>query len=326
MRAVVITEPGGPAVLRLRDVPDPEPGPGEIRVRVEAAGVNRADVFQRQGHYGAPPGWPEDIPGLEYAGTVDGVGENVAVWAPGDRVMGLVGGGGYAEYVVVQADEAIAIPDALTPTEAAAIPEVFITAHDALRARLGVRAGETLLIHAVGSGVGTAALQVAEAWGATVFGTSRSDWKLERARDLGLDMAIDASREDFADTVLAATAGRGCHAILDLVGGAYLEGDVRCLGGLGRVVVVGLTAGRRAELDLGALLRKRITIRGTVLRNRAPVEKAAAARLFAEDVVPLLTHGRVRPVIHEVMPMEEVGRAHELLESNQTFGKVVLNW
>lgn len=326
MKAVVITEPGAPAVLRLRDVPDPEPAAGEIRVRVEATSVNRADLLQRRGKYAAPPHWPADIPGLEYAGVVESVGPNVVVWSPGDRVMGLVGGGGYAEFVVVEADEAIAVPDTLTSVEAAAVPEVFITAHDALRARLGVRPGETLLIHAVGSGVGTAALQVAKAWGATVIGTSRSAWKLDRAVAMGLDVPIDTSATDFADAVLAATAGRGCQAVLELVGGDYVESDLRCVGMLGRIVVVGLTAGRATELDLGTLLRKRVTLRGTVLRSRPPVEKAAAARAFSEDLAGLLTRGRIGPVVHDVLPMEDAARAHELLESNATFGKVVLSW
>ena len=326
MRAVVITEPGAPEVLRLQDVPAPEPGPGEIRVRVAATAVNRADLLQRQGHYPAPSGWPQDIPGLEYAGEVDAVGPHVSVWAPGDRVMGLVGGGSYAEYVVVPADEPIAIPRDLAFQHAAALPEAFITAEDALDIRMGLRGRETLLIHAIGSGVGTAALQLAKARGARVIGTSRSAWKLDRARELGLDVPIDTSGGAFADAVLSATAGRGVNAILDLVGGPYLEEDMQCIGSRGRIVLVGLTGGRTAELDLGAILRKRITIVGTVLRSRPSTEKAAAARAFEEEVVPLLRRGAATPVIHEVVPMDEVVRAHQLVESNETFGKVVLSW
>ncbi len=326
MKAVVITEPGPPDVLRIREVDDPEPGLGEIRVRVAASAVNRADLMQRQGHYPAPADWPDDIPGLEYAGEVDAVGPNVGVWDPGDRVMGLVGGGGYAERVVLPADEAIAIPEDLSYEEAAAIPEAFITAGDALGLRMGLQKGETLLIHAVGSGVGTAALQIAKAWGATVIGTSRSAWKLERARELGLDVAVDTSDSGFAPAVLSATARRGAPAILDLVGGAYLQEDLECVGSLGRIVLVGLTAGRTADLDLGAILRKRVTVVGTVLRSRPPVERAAAARAFEEMVAPLLYRGTVAPVIHEVVPMTEVVRAHELVASNETFGKVVLRW
>lgn len=326
MKAVVITEPGAPEVLRVMEVPDPEPGPGEIRVRITATAVNRADILQRQGHYPAPSGWPEDIPGLEYSGVVDALGPNVGVWSVGDPVMGLLGGGGYAEYVVLEADEAAALPDALSPVEAAAIPEAFITAGDALELRMGIRARETLLLHAVGSGVGTAALQLAKAWGVTVIGTSRSPWKLDRARELGLDVAVDTADGEFADAVLETTMQRGVNAILDLVGGPYLEQDIRCAGPLARIALVGLTGGRSARLDLGSLLRKRLTLIGTVLRSRPPVEKAAAIRNFEESVVPLLLRGAVRPIIHEVLPMEEAVEAHRLVESNETFGKVVLSW
>ena len=326
MRAVVITEPGAPDVLRLLDVADPEPGPGEVRVRVEAAGVNRADLLQRQGHYPAPDGAPRDIPGLEYAGVVERVGHHVTVWAPGDRVMGLTGGGACAEYVVVPADEALAVPDGLAAEVAAAVPEAFITAHDALRARLGLRSGETLLVHAVGSGVGTAALQLAKAWGVRVIGTSRSAWKIERARELGLDEGIHPEDGAFADAVRSLTAGRGVEAILELVGGDYLEEDLRCVASLGRIVVVGLTRGRSADLDMGVLLRKRLTITGTVLRSRSSAEKAAATRAFSRDGLALVARGEARPPIHQVLPMAEAAEAHRLLESNETFGKVVLRW
>ncbi len=221
MRAVVISEFGDPDVLRVQEVEKPEPQRGEIRVRVRAAGVNRADLMQRRGFYPAPAGWPSDIPGLEYAGEVDVIGREVGMWSVGERVMGLVGGGGYAEFVVVEEREAITIPERLSFEEAAAIPEVFITAHDALFDQLRLRSGERLLIHAVGSGVGTAGLQLAKLAGATVFGTSRSAWKLERAAELGLDLGIDTSTEDFGDAVRRKTDGAGVHAVLDLVGGPY---------------------------------------------------------------------------------------------------------
>jgi NADPH2:quinone reductase len=323
MRAVVITEPG---VLELRDVPDPEPGPEEIRIRVQAAGINRADLLQREGVYPAPAGAPPDIPGLEYAGVVDAVGERVSVWSVGERVMGLVAGGGYAEYVVVPADQALAIPEAIDTVTAAAIPEAYITAHDALRTRLGVFQGETVLVHAIGSGVGTAALQLAGGWNVRVAGTSRTPWKLERAEALGMETGVRAEEGAFADAVLAATRGRGVDAILDLVGGDYLTGDVECVAYRGRIVVVGLTGGRRATLDLGALLSKRLTVMGTVLRSRSAAEKAAAARAFCEDGLPLLARGVASPVIHEVLPMEEAARGHALLASNETFGNLVLSW
>lgn len=324
MRVVVVAAPGGPEVLELRQAAKPEPGVGEVRVRVKAAGVNRADLLQRRGLYPPPPGWPADIPGLEYAGTVERVGAGVRSWEIGDRVMGLVGGGGYADYVVVPEREAIRVADALSFEEAAAVPEVFITAHDALFTQLGLGLGERLLIHAVGSGVGTAALQLAKVAGATVFGTSRSAWKLERAGELGLDVAIDSSKQDIADVVKQATDGAGVDAILDLVGGPYLAASLQSLAVKGRLIVVGLTAGRTTEVDLGTVLRKRLRIFGTSLRMRPLEEKIAAARAFDRDVSGLLKSGRVRPVIDKVLPIEEVAEAHRHMEANANFGKLVL--
>lgn len=324
MRAVVITGPGGPEVLEVEEREIRDPGPGEVRVRVHAAGVNRADLMQRRGHYPPPPGWPEEIPGLEYAGRVDSVGPGVESWSQGDGVMGLVGGGGYAEYVVVSEREAMAIPGGLSFEEAAAIPEVFITAHDALFARLDLRMGERLLIHAVGSGVGTAALQIAKAAGATVLGTSRTASKLERARGLGLDVAIDASDGEFADAVLEATGGAGTDAVLDLVGGGYLGGNLRCLAARGRAVVVGLPAGRTAEIDLGLLLRKRLRLVGTSLRSRPLEEKITATQAFSRALGPLLADGRVRPIVDRVWPLEAAAEAHAYMERNANFGKLVL--
>lgn len=326
MHAIVMSGAGGPEVLQLRDVPTPEPGPGRIRVRVEASGINRADLLQRRGGYPAPAGWPSDIPGLEYAGTVDALGEGVTLWTVGDRVMGLVGGGGYAEAVVVDQRQAIRVPDSLSWEEAAAVPETFITADDALFSQLGVAEGETLLVHAVGSGVGTAALQLAKAAGLVVLGTGRSAWKLERASGLGLDVAIDTTAEDFAEAALRETGGRGVHAVLDLVGGSYLDGNVRALAPLGRLVIVGLVGGRTAELDMGAVLRKRLRLVGTSLRTRSDAEKAGVARVFSERVLPLLAEGRVRPIVDRVFPAADAADAHRELEANRNFGKVVLRW
>ncbi len=325
MRAVVITEPGGPEVLDMKQVTIREPEEGEVRVRVYAAGVNRADLLQRRGHYPPPPGWPADIPGLEYAGQVESLGEGAGLWQVGDRVMGLVGGGGYAEYVVVPEHEAVAVPEPLSWEEAAAIPEVFITAHDALFTQLGIARGERLLIHAVGSGVGTAGLQLAKAAGVTVIGTSRAAWKLERARELGLDMGIDASREDVIEAVRRETNGAGVDAILDLVGGSYLTGNIESLALKGRMIIVGLTAGRTAELDMGAVLRKRLHIIGTSLRMRTSEEKVSAARAFDRDVSGLIATGKIRPVVDRVFQMEDVAEAHAYMESDTNFGKLVLN-
>lgn len=324
MRAVRIVEPGDPEVLRMGEVPRPEPGPSEVRVRVRAAGVNRAEILQRRGLYPPPPGWPADVPGLEFAGEIEAVGNRVAERAVGDRVMGLVGGGGYAEHVVVHEREAISVPERLSWEEAAAVPEVFVTAHDALFTRGRLALGESVLIHAVGSGVGTAALQLARAAGATTLGTSRTEWKLERARELGLDLPIRAGAEDFADAVLDATGGRGADLILDLVGAGYLPRNLASLATLGRIVVVGLTAGAFAEIDLGVVLRKRITMVGTSLRSRPLEEKIAAVQAFARHTLPLLADGRIRPVMDQTFPMEKAAEAHRRMEANANFGKIVL--
>lgn len=326
MRAVVISKPGGPEVLSMEERPVPQPGPGEIRVRVHASALNRADLLQRRGNYPAPPGAPADIPGLEYAGEVDAVGEGAGLWAVGNRVMGIVGGGGHAEYLVVHEREAIRIPQNLTLEEAAAIPEAFLTAYDALFRQLDLNMGERLLVLAVGSGVGTAALQLASAAGATVIGTSRTADKLKRAGEMGLEVGVNTSKEDLAEAVNQATYGSGVHAVLDLVGGKLLEASLRVVALRGRVVVVGTTGGAKVEVDLGLLLRRRIHLFGTVLRSRPLEEKIALAREFSNAVIPLVSSGRIKPVVDSVFPMDAIRTAHERMEENASFGKIVLTW
>lgn len=326
MRAIVITRPGGSEVLEVQERPIPEPGPGQVRVHVRASALNRADILQRKGHYPVPPGAPPDISGLEYAGEVEKLGESVSSWKIGDRVMGIVGGGGHAERLCVHEHEAIPVPRKMSWAEAAAIPEVFLTAHDALFNRLGLRPAQTLLIHAVGSGVGTAGLQIAKVAGATVIGTARSADKLERAKQLGLDHAIDASVGDWAQQVEALVGAERVHLVMDLVGGNYLEGNLRVLAVRGRIVVVGHTAGSTAQLDMGLLLGKRLTIVGTVLRSRGLEERIELAREFSARVVPLFEEGRLKPVVDRVFSFSEIRAAHNLMESNQTFGKIVLTW
>jgi NADPH:quinone reductase len=326
MRAVVITKPGGPAVLRLEDRPKPEPGVGQIRVRVRASALNRADLLQREGNYPVPPGASADISGMEYAGEVDALGLATALWKTGDRVMGIVGGAGHAEYLCVHEREAIPVPRSMSWEYAGAIPEAFLTGYDALFNRLDLKFGETVLIHAVGSGVGTATLQIARAAGATVIGTARSAGKLERAKDLGLNIAIDASAADWADGVERAIGKERVHAVVDLVGGKYLEGNLRVIALRGRMVVVGLTAGATAQFNMGLLLRKRLTMVGTTLRARPLEEKIALARDFAAHAIPMFETGLLKPVIDRVMPFAEIRAAHELMESNGTFGKIVLRW
>ena len=326
MKSIVITQPGGPEVLALEERPVPVPGPGEVRVRVHASALNRADLLQRRGSYPAPPGAPADVPGLEYAGEVDAIGEGSGLWAVGTRVMGNVGGGGHAEYVVVHERAAIRIPQSCTVEEAAAIPEAFLTAYDALFRQLDLKVGERVLIHAVGSGVGTAAVQLARAAGAETLGTSRTAEKLARAAELGLEVGIDTSREDLAEAVNQATSGSGVHAVMDLVGGKLLEASLRVLALRGRAIVVGTTGGSKAEIDLGLLLRRRIHLLGTVLRSRPPEEKIALAREFSSSVLPLLSSGRIRPVVDSVFSFADIRKAHERMEANATFGKIVLTW
>lgn len=325
MRAVVIREPGGPDVLEVRERPVPEPGAGEIRVRVAAAGVNRADLLQRRGGHPAPPGWPADVPGMEFSGTVDAVGPGAERWRPGERVMGILGGGGYAEHVITHEDAALAVPEPLDVVEAGAIPEVFLTAFDAVFLQEGLAAGETLLVHAVASGVGTAALQLGRAFGATVIGTSRSPAKLERAAELGLEHPV-LGDDAWPERVMEITGGRGADVILDLVGGPYLAGNQKVLAPRGRHVVVGVTGGPRTEVDLRALMVRRGSIRGTVLRVRPLEEKVALTRAFEEQALGLFATGALRPVVDHVLPAEEAPRAHALLEENATFGKVLLTW
>ena len=326
MKAIIITKPGGPEVLELQERPTPEPGVGQIRVRARASALNRADLMQREGNYPVPPGVTADISGMEYAGDVDALGASATLWKIGDRVMGIVAGGGHAEYLCLHEREAMPVPKAMSWEDAAAIPEAFLTAYDALFNRLALRIGETLLIHAVGSGVGTAALQIARVAGARVVGTARSAGKLERAKQLGLDFGIDASRGEWAAQVEAAIGAEGVQALVDLAGGNYLEGNMRVLALRGRIVVVGLTAGATAPFNMGVLLRKRLTIVGTSLRGRPLEEKIALAREFSERIVPLFEAGRLKPVVDRVFPFAEIRAGHELMESNKTFGKIVLRW
>ncbi len=322
MRAIVIRQPGDPDVLELRDVPTPDTPPDHVRVRVRTFGINRADLLQRRGQYPAPSESPEDIPGLEYAGEVVELGQHVTGFAVGERVMGIVGGGAYAEYVVMPATHAVPIPSKLSFAEAAALPEVFITAHDALE-RLAVCAGEWVLVHAVGSGVGTAALQLVKARGARSIGTSRTAAKLERARSLGLDVAIDSDNEDFVEVVRRTTES-GADAAIDLVGGPLFPRTLEALALRGRLVLVGLTAGSHAHIDLAVLMRKRLRVEGTVLRSRSTAEKTAVVQSFREQVLPLFAQNALEVVVDRVFSFDEVPAAHRYMEQNANFGKIIV--
>jgi len=322
----VFTRPGGPEVLEVQERPMPVPAPNEILVSVKASALNRADLSQREGNYPAPPGAPPDILGMEFAGEVAGVGTEVVAWQPGDRVFGIVGGGGNAEYLVTDAQSVARIPDRLSWTDAAAIPEVFITAHDALFTQAALQRDERVLIHAVGSGVGLAATQLVRAYGAVPFGTARSSDKIQRAREFGLKDGIVVA--DDASVITAAadalTQGKGFEVTLDLLGGAYLVASIQAAARRGRIMLIGTIAGRTATVPLGMILVKRLLLRGTVLRARSIEEKRAATAAFARDVLPLLASGTVVPTVDRVYELDEIRAAHERLASNETFGKVVL--
>jgi NADPH2:quinone reductase len=324
MRAVVIARFGGPEVLELREVAAPRPARGEVLVRVHATAVNRADLLQRMGAYPAPADAPQDIPGLEFAGVVEELGEGVSEVAVGDRVMALTGGGAYAEQVVVHARSLARIPQEMSFTDAAAIPEAFITAYDALVTQAGLASGETVLVHAVGSGVGTAAVQIIRALGAFCIGTSRTQDKLDRAAPFGLNHGLLVDKGAFAAEVLKRTGGAGVDVVLELVGGDYINEDLGCIASRGRIALVGLLAGAESKVSLGLLLRKRVTLFGTVLRSRPLEEKLAASRTFAKHVVPLFERGVLRPVVDRVLPLDRAADAHTYVAENGPVGKVVL--
>ena len=324
MRAVTNSEFGGPEVLRLGTVPSPRPGPRDLLVRVHTSGVNRADLLQRRGLYPPPPGESE-VPGLEFAGVVEEAGSEVARWRPGDRVMGIVAGGGYAELVLVDERVAVAVPEGMDLTVAGAIPEVYMTAYDAVFRQAGLKREETLLIHAVGSGVGTAALQLAGRAGARTIGTSRTGVKLERAAALGLGLGLPGG-EGWEAGVMDGTGGRGADVILDLVGAPYLAGNQAAIAVGGRHVVVGVPGGSRAGIDLRRLMVRRARLFGTVLRARSVEEKAALAEEFTEAVLPGFVDGSLHPAIDSVFPAVKAGDAHERMEENRNFGKIVLTW
>jgi putative PIG3 family NAD(P)H quinone oxidoreductase len=321
MRAVVYTGAGGHEVVQLRDAPIPEPGFQQVRVRIKAAGLNRADVYQRRGHYPAPPGSPVDIPGLEYAGEVEVLGPGVSRWNIDDRVMGLVGGGAHAEYVVAHQDEILPVPVQLEFTQAAAIPEAFFTAYDAVVTRARLAWDERVLIHAVGSGIGTAAIQIARLLGAHSLGTSRTPEKLARAKELGLETAISTATGGFRDQV-----GEPVNVILDVLGGPAWADNLAVLAPLGRMIVLGFLQGPQISADFTPLLRKRLEIIGSVMRTRSLEERIALVAAFRRDMLPHFSTGKLKPVVGSVLPMAEIAAAHHAMETNETFGKLVLVW
>ena len=325
MRAAVISEPGDPDVFQIRELPDPEPGPEEILVAVHASALNRADLMQRRGGYPAPPGIRNDVPGLEMAGVVEAIGDRVTAWQVGDRVMALLGGGGYASKVTVHERQVMAVPEGLSFDEAAAIPEVYLTAFDALFQHCELLPGESVLVHAAGSGVGTAATQLASVSGCRVYGTAGSEEKLARAADLGLDVGVNYHESDFAEVIAEDTGGAGVNVILDVIGAPYWERNLASLAVRGRLVLVGTMGGGRLETNLGLLMGKRLRVHGTVLRARPLEEKAALTQTFARRHLGHFASGRLVSVVDRVYPLEEVAEAHRHMESNANFGKIVLH-
>ena len=325
MRAAVITEPGGPEVFRIQEIPDPIPGPEDVLVEVKATALNRADLLQRRGRYPAPLGIRGDVPGLEMAGVVLSVGDLVEGFSEGDRVFGLLGGGGYAEKVITNYSMLAHMPDNLDFNNAAAVPEVFMTAYDALFNHCELRMGESALIHAAGSGVGTAAIQLAKSVGAITFGTAGSDEKLDKAKELGLDFGINYNNQQFPEVVKERTNSRGVDVILDVIGAPYWVDNISSLNTKGRMVIVGTMGGATQEVNLGSLMQKRLTIKGTVLRSRSMPEKMALNQQFVKHVLQLLRDGRINPVVDRLFSIEDVGNAHSYMETNANFGKIILS-
>lgn len=326
-KAVVIRGAGDVDVLDIAEVARPVAGAGEVLVEIAAAGLNRADCLQRRGFYPAPAGAAADVPGLEFAGTVVELGAGATRFAIGERVMGIAGGGAMATHIAAHERTLVPVPAGLDLERAAAVPEVFMTAYDALFLQAGVTVGDEVVIHAAGSGVGTAAIQLVARVGARAIGTSRDEGKLERCRALGMAEGILVDGEKrFADAVRALSGGQGAAIILDSIGAAYLEENMRALAVGGRLVVIGLLGGASGALSLGLLLSRRARVFGTVLRSRPLEEKAELAQKFTAHVLPLLADGRLVPVVDSVMPMAEVREAHRRMEANDTFGKIVLRW
>ena len=323
MRAVEITQPGGPEMLSPTTRPVPVPAAGEVLIKVAVAGVNRPDVIQRQGLYPPPPG-ASDLPGLEVSGTIAALGPDVTGWQVGDKVCALLGGGGYAEYATAPAGQVLPVPDGLDMVQAAALPETVFTVWTNVVERAGLTAGEGFLVHGGTSGIGTIAIQVAKALGATVFATAGGADKVAACRDLGADHAIDYKTQDFVAVVKEATGKRGVDVVLDMVGGDYLPRNIDCLAVDGRHVTIAFLRGPKVELNLAPVMLKRLTLTGSTLRARSTAQKAALAAAVKDKVWPLVAAGKVRPVIAATFPLEGAADAHRLMESSTHIGKIML--
>jgi NADPH2:quinone reductase len=323
MAAVEITESGGPEVLRIGRRPVPAPGEGEVLIAVTAAGVNRPDVFQRQGRYDPPPG-ATDIPGLEVAGHVVATGPDAGAWMIGDPVCALVAGGGYAEYCLAPAPQCLPVPDGFSMIEAAVLPETFFTVWANVFDRAHLREGETFLVHGGSSGIGTTAIQLARAFGARVFATAGSAQKCAACERLGAERAINYREEDFVAVVKEATGGKGVDVVLDMVGGDYIPRNIEAMARDGRHVSIAFLGGAKVTLNMSPVMTKRLTLTGSTLRARPVAEKAVLAAALLKHVWPRLSEGRVRPLIHQTFPLAEAKDAHALMETSQHIGKIAL--
>jgi NADPH:quinone reductase len=324
MKAIVITAPGGPEVLRIQERPQPQPGAGEVLVKVSAAGVNRPDVFQRKGNYPPPAGASPDIPGLEIAGIVIEAGKDCKRWKVGDKICALVTGGGYAEYCVVPEGQCLPVPPNLSFAEAASLPETFFTVWSNVFDRGQLKPREALLVHGGSSGIGVAAIQLAKRWGAIVYVTAGSEEKCIYCENLGADKAINYKKEKFSDVIKAQTSKKGVNVILDMIGGDYTPDNLDILAEEGRLVLINAVNGDEATVRLGLIMRKRLTITGSTLRARDVSFKTAVAEKLEEHVWPWLRAGEVKPVIFKTFPLERADEAHRLMESSEHIGKIVL--
>lgn len=326
MKAIIITQPGGPEVLQIAERPKPACTADEVLVKVYAAGINRPDVYQRKGNYPPPAGTSLDIPGLEIAGIVEETGANVARWKVGDKVCALVIGGGYAEYCAVAAGQCLPIPENLSFTDAASLPETFFTVWSNVFDRGALKGSETLLVHGGSSGIGVAAIQMAAALEHTVFVTAGSSEKCRFCEDLGAALAINYKTENFAEVIKQVTTGKGVDVVLDMIGGDYTAGNLQSLAEEGRLVLINAMNGKDVTIDLSVVMRKRLNITGSMLRSRSVAFKTAIAQNLEKNIWPLLASGRIKPIIYRVFPAQQAAEAHALMESSEHIGKIVISW
>lgn len=326
MKAIIITQPGGPEVLQLQERPVPQYALTEVLVKINAAGVNRPDVAQRKGSYPPPPGAPKDIPGLELAGVITAVGADVEQWQVGDKVCALITGGAYAEYCNVPEGQCLPIPDNLSFEEAASLPETFFTVWSNVFDRAGLLPGEHLLVHGGSSGIGVTAIQMAKALGSTVYVTAGSAEKCKFCEDLGADKAINYKQKNFSEAISQLTNGKGVDVILDMIGGDYTPMNIQSLADDGRLVMINTMKGKDVQVDLSAVMRKRLVITGSTLRARDVAFKTAIAQKLQEHIWPLVSSGQIKPIVYKTFPAQEAAQAHQLMESSEHMGKIVLSW